>query len=44
MLNPDGNTKYQNFAARVAEKEGIYRIHLDLLYWRRNNQSAQEKD
>ncbi|MBI4571245.1 MAG: hypothetical protein HY723_04790 [Chloroflexi bacterium] len=33
-LDPEMSRQYQDFAAQVAKKEGINRVHLDLLYWR----------
>ena len=33
-LDARTNTKYQQFACKVAAEKGIHRVHLDLLYWR----------
>jgi len=33
-LQPHVSGNYQNVAAKVAERKGTLRIHLDLLYWR----------
>lgn len=33
-LTPQESAKYQSFASEVAAKEGIQRIHLDLIFWR----------
>jgi hypothetical protein len=33
-LKPTLNTEYQNIAKKIAGRYGMYRIHLDLIYWR----------
>lgn len=41
-LDARTNTRYQQFASEVAAEKEIYRIHLDLLYWRRADPSANQ--
>ena len=36
-LDARTNTKYQKFASVVADRRGIKRVHLDVIYWRRVN-------
>jgi hypothetical protein len=33
-LKPLANTEYQNIAKKIADRYGLHRIHLDLIYWR----------
>src|SRR5260370_19078726 len=33
-LTPEASAAYQAVAARVAERESIYRVHLDVIFWR----------
>lgn len=35
-LNRDDSDKYQKFAGTLADKEGIARVHLDIVLWLRN--------
>jgi len=41
-LDARTNSKYQRFATNVAAEKGIYRVHLDLLYWRRPATAANK--
>jgi hypothetical protein len=34
-LTPQDSASFQKVAARVAEREGTERVHLDLVYWRK---------
>lgn len=36
-LKPEVSRLYQDFAADVAARKGCERVHLDLLYWRRQS-------
>lgn len=36
-LDRQDSVKYQDFAIKVAESMGTYRVHLDLIYWRHPN-------
>ena len=40
-LDARTNTKYQQFAGKVAAEKGIHRVHLDLLYWRPPKRTAK---
>lgn len=33
-LTPDANATYQTFASKVADRERMHRVHLDVFYWR----------
>jgi hypothetical protein len=35
-LTPEDNAAYQTFASKVAIREAIHRVHLDVRYWRSN--------
>lgn len=35
-LTPDVSTTWQNAAQIIADRKGIYRVHLDVLYWNGN--------
>lgn len=35
-LTPSDNAEYQSFASVVAYREGVFRAHLDIKYWRRD--------
>ena len=36
-LTPDDSSKFQAAAQRIADREGTYRVHLDIVYWRGGN-------
>ena len=38
-LEPHESSIYQTFAAVIAADKGIYRVHLDLYYWRKNKRA-----
>lgn len=42
-LMPQKSREYQDVAAKVAKRIGCERIHLDLLYWRRDTQKAPQR-
>jgi hypothetical protein len=42
-LDADTRRRYQLFASQVAAKRGVCRIHLDLLYWRRQGEAANKR-
>jgi hypothetical protein len=35
-LTPEDNAAYQTFASKVATREAVHRVHLDVRYWRSN--------
>jgi hypothetical protein len=40
-LKPNTNEEYQSVAKKVANRLGIYRIHLDLIYWRGSHMDSR---
>jgi hypothetical protein len=40
-LKKETSQRYQNFAAEVAKRKKTYRVHLDVLYWRRHFVAAE---
>ena len=42
-LSLDVSNEYQGFAEHVAKHHGLVRVHLDLLYWRRNTSEGRRK-
>lgn len=42
-LEPAVSQQYQDFAAVVARRKGMHRVHLDLLYWRRPDRSVSRR-